>query len=402
MPAESDDILRALCERARSEPKQAMTAPPAFYRSEEIARLETERIFKKDWLCAGLAAEIPNTGDYITFSLAEQPIFVIRDGEGRVRSFSNVCLHRLMQLLNDRGNSRRITCPYHAWTYDLDGRVLGAGHMGRPPHFDKRDYCLPEIRTEIWEGWIYVTLNADAPRVADMLAPLHADVARYQMAGYVPVAHQDHVWATNWKMLCENFMEGYHLPVAHRATVGAWFPVEDTEFTPKVYEHFTTQTFTKDETATYGRAHKDNTRLEGRWRYTSVMPTIFPTHMYVLAPDHFWYLSLRPKSVGEVHVRFGVALAPEVVASLADLPAFVDTLVGFFDRVNAEDRVVVESIYKGAGSPLAQAGPLSWLEREIQDFQIYLANRLADAKIDVSRLQRPVKDAAVVSKGQTS
>jgi phenylpropionate dioxygenase-like ring-hydroxylating dioxygenase large terminal subunit len=391
---EAQAILQSLADTARLEPKMALTAPPAFYRSEEIARLETERIFKRDWLCAGLAAEIPKSGDYITFSISDQPIFVIRDEHAAIRSFSNVCLHRLMQLVDGRGNTRRITCPYHAWTYALDGRVIGAGHMGRPPHFDKRDYCLPEIRTEIWEGWIYVTLNPNAPSVAEMLAPLHAEVARYDMAAYVPVAHQDHVWATNWKMLCENFMEGYHLPVAHKATVGAWFPVEDTEFTPEVHAHFTTQTFTKDANATYGRAHPDNTRLEGRWRSTSVMPTIFPTHMYVLAPDHFWYLSLRPKTVGEVHVRFGVALAPEVVASLTDLPGYVDKLVTFFDRVNAEDRTVVESIYKGAASPLADVGPLSWLEREIQDFQIYLANRLADARIDVSTLKRPLKDVA--------
>ena len=208
-------------------------------------------------------------------------------------------------------------------------------------------------------------------------------------------------WKTNWKMLCENFMEGYHLPVAHKATVGAWFPVEDTEFTTAVYDHFTTQTFTKDENATYGRAHKDNTSLDGRWRYTSVMPTIFPSHMYVLAPDHFWYLSLRPNGVGEVRLPFGVALAPEVAAALADRPAYVDKLVDFFDRVNEEDRVVVESIYRGAGSPLSAAGPLSWLEREIQDFQIYLANRLVDAGIDVSSLKRPAKDAAVASKGHS-
>ncbi|MEZ5925787.1 MAG: SRPBCC family protein [Hyphomicrobiaceae bacterium] len=391
---ETDALLETLARTARLEPRQAMTLPPAFYRSEAIAEIETERIFKRDWLCAGLAAEIPKAGDYITFSIAAQPIFVVRDEAGTVRSFSNVCLHRLMQLVEGRGNARRISCPYHAWTYDLTGRVIGAGHMGRPPHFDKRDYCLPEIRTEVWEGWIYVTLNPDAPRVADMLAPLLKDVARYQMAGYVPVAQQEHVWATNWKMLCENFMEGYHLPVAHKATVGAWFPVEDTEFSPEVHEHFTVQTFTKDETASYGRAHEDNTRLEGRWRYTSVMPTIFPSHMYVLAPDHFWYLSLRPHGTGEVKLKFGVALAPEVVASLTDLPSYVETLVGFFDRVNEEDRAVVESIYKGAASPLAEAGPLSWLEREIQDFQIYLANRLADARIDVSALRRTVKEAA--------
>lgn len=396
-------LVAALADVARLEPKKALTIPPACYHSDEIHRLELERIFRKEWLCVGLAAEIPEAGDYKTFSIADQPIFTVRDARGRIRSFSNVCLHRLMPLLAGSGNARRITCPYHAWSYDLDGKVIGAGHMGRPPHFDKKDYCLPEIRTEIWEGWIYATLDPDAPPVAERLAELLPEVSRYRMAGYVPVAHQDHIWQTNWKLLVENFMEGYHLPVAHKATVGAWFPVEDTEFPTKVYDSFTYQTFTKDETATYGRAHKDNTTLEGRWRFTSVMPTIFPSHMYVLAPDHFWYLSLRPRGVGEVHVRFGVALAPEVDAALVkagDKARFVDDLVTFFDKVNAEDRVVVEGIHQGAGTPLAAQGPLSWLEREIQDFQIYLANRLADARIDVSRLSRPAKDAAVVATGR--
>lgn len=390
-------LLAELAGVARLEPKQALTIPPACYRSEEIHKLELARIFRADWLCPGLAAEIPAAGDYLTFSIADQPIFTIRDGDGRIRSFANVCLHRLMPLLAGRGNSRRITCPYHAWTYDLDGKVIGAGHMGRPPHFDKADYCLPEIRTEVWEGWIYVTLAKDAPPVAGLLAGLLPEVQRYRMAGYVPVAHQDHIWQTNWKLLVENFMEGYHLPVAHKATVGAWFPVEDTEFSPKVHAAFTYQTFTKDESATYGRAHKSNTALEGRWRFTSLMPTIFPTHMYVLAPDHFWYLSLRPRGTGEVHVRFGVALAPEVDAELVASKTktkFVGDLVTFFDKVNAEDRVVVEGIYEGAGTPLAAQGPLSWLEREIHDFQIYLANRLADAQIDVAGLRRPIKDAA--------
>jgi hypothetical protein len=100
--------------------------------------------------------------------------------------------------------------------------------------------------------------------------------------------------------------------------------------------------------------------------------------MYVLAPDHFWYLSLRPKGVGQVQVRFGVALAPEVHQALGDgRDAWVSDLVGFFDRVNAEDRTVVEGIYRGAQAPLAAQGPLSWLEREIHDFMGYLARRLA-------------------------
>ena len=101
--------------------------------------------------------------------------------------------------------------------------------------------------------------------------------------------------------------------------------------------------------------------------------------MYVLAPDHLWYLSLRPKGVGEVDIRFGVAIAPEVDAILSKLDqrtAWVESLVEFFDHVNSEDRKIVESIYEGSRSSLAASGPLSWLEREIHDFQKYLTRRL--------------------------
>jgi hypothetical protein len=107
------------------------------------------------------------------------------------------------------------------------------------------------------------------------------------------------------------------------------------------------------------------------------MPTVFPTHMYVLAPDHLWYLSLRPKSIGEVHVRFGAALAPEVMSSLNDPKSFVDELVGFFDRVNDEDKGIVEGLYEGTAAPLAHPGRLSWLEREIHDFMGYLDRGLS-------------------------
>ena len=100
----------------------------------------------------------------------------------------------------------------------------------------------------------------------------------------------------------------------------------------------------------------------------------------MLAPDHLWYLSLRPKSLGEVQVRFGAALAPEVMNSLNDPPSFIGELVDFFDRVNEEDRVVVERLYQGTGAPLARPGRLSWLEREIHDFIRYLDRNLADRR----------------------
>ena len=378
----AQEILKGLKQVAQSRLEDAFTVPPAIYSDAEIAELELERIFKAEWLCPGLAADIPNPGDYITWNIAGQPVYVIRGRDGVVRSYANVCLHRMMTLLQDRGNCQRITCPYHGWTYDIDGRVIGAGHMqGRDPEFDKKGYRLPELRTEIWQGWIYVTLNVQAPSVAERLKELEPEVARYRPDKYISVALQDHLWNTNWKLLTENFMEGYHLPVAHRETVGAWMPVDSTKFPDKVHDSFTYQTFEKDETAKYGRAHPDNAHLEGRWRYTTIMPTVFPTHMYVLAPDHMWYLSLHPRDLDHVRVRFGLAVAPEAYAALGDgRQQWLETTLAFFDKVNAEDKFVVEGIHRGSSSPLARSGPFSWLEREIHDFSHYLDRQLNGAQ----------------------
>jgi phenylpropionate dioxygenase-like ring-hydroxylating dioxygenase large terminal subunit len=369
-------LLGELDHSASAPLSAAFAMPSGIYHDEAILRLENERIFSADWLCAGLAADIPEPGDYLTYSIADQPVFCIRGKDGTIRTLSNVCRHRMMMLLTDRGHTRRVVCPYHAWTYSLEGKLIGAGHMERTDGFQKADHCLPEIRTEIWNGWIYMTLNPDARPVAELLAPLDDFVERYEMHNYIPVVQTDHVWNTNWKLLTENFMEGYHLPVAHKSTVGAWMPMDSVVFPDKVHEAFTYQTFVKDENAIYGRAHKNNTRLKDEWRFTTVMPTVFPSHMYILAPDHVWYLSLRPKGTEQVHVRFGIALAPEVHASLDDPEGWIGTLTAFFDKVNAEDQFVVEGICDGSRAPDAKAGPLSWLEREIHDFIKYLANRL--------------------------
>jgi choline monooxygenase len=378
LSAHATQILRGLSQVANSTLDEAFTVPPAIYSDDEIAALELERIFKADWLCPGLASDIPKAGDYITYNVAGQPVFIIRGKDGGIRAFANVCLHRMMTLVQDRGCAQRISCPYHGWTYDMEGKVIGAGFMaGRDPEFDKKGYRLPELRTEIWQGWIYVTLNADAPSVAELLKELEPEVARFRLDKYIAVAQQDHRWNTNWKLLTENFMESYHLPVAHKATVGAWCPIEETKFPEAVNPNFSWQTFEKDENARYGRAHKDNTHLEGKWRYTSLMPTVFPSHMYVLAPDHMWYLSLHPDGAGHVRIRFGLAVAPEVHAALGDgLAAWLETTLAFFDTVNAEDKFVVEGIHRGSASPLARPGPFSWLEREIHDFARYLDRRL--------------------------
>jgi choline monooxygenase len=374
----TSSLLSLLKEAAAQPADHARALPGGLYTSEHIYKLEQQRIFRRGWLCAGRAAEIPNVGDYLTFSIAGQPVLVLRTGVVEIHSYSNVCLHRMMVLKEGRGNLRSIVCPYHAWTYDLHGRLTNAGQMHRSASFDKQKHQLPSIRTETWQGWIYVTLDSDAQSIRTLLEPLESMIAPYGMSDYIPVMVQDHLWQTNWKLLNENFMEGYHGPFVHRETVGAGVAVAETKFPPRISDHFTLSSFTKPEGAVYGCAHERNRRLNGEWRRTSILPTIFPTHSFSLAPDYLWYLSLRPTRPGEVMVRIGVSLAPENHADAARTEGAIRALESFFDKVNGEDRVMVETLFRGVQAPLAHGGMLSWLERELHEFTQYLARQLID------------------------
>ena len=368
--------LKALGARQLAE----ATAPPkGIYSSPDILALEQERIFGAGWLCAGRADEIARPGDYMTFEMGPQPVILVRGKDGAVLAHANTCRHRMMRLVEGKGNASRFTCPYHAWTYGLDGGLVAAPHMDQTSCFDKKELSLADIRCEIYQGWIYVTLNGGARPVADMLAPLTSVIERYGQEHYRTIFTEEHVWDTNWKCLTENFMESYHLPVAHRETVGANFTVSENTFGEAGDEDdFAFQFFTKTEGAPVGRAHPANDRLEGDWRRTSVMPTVFPSHMYVLAPDHLWYLSLQPDGVGRTRIRYGAALAPEVMDSADDSLALIAEKKAFLDKVQVEDKHVVEGIFNGAMSPLAVPGPLSWMEQENHQFARYLARHLCD------------------------
>ena len=119
-------------------------------------------MFSRDWVSVGRASALKAPGDYIAYELAGQPIVVLRDGEGRLRAMSNVCRHRMSTLVEGQGSARALVCPYHGWTYNLDGTLRGAPAMSRNEGFCKEDYKLPAVRCEEWLGWIMVTLNPDA------------------------------------------------------------------------------------------------------------------------------------------------------------------------------------------------------------------------------------------------
>ena len=374
-----NSVLNDLKNLASKDLTNATAMPKELYSSNEILNLEEDLIFSKEWICVGRENEIPKVGDYFTFELGKQPLIVLRDKNKNIKVLSNVCLHRMMKIVDGKGNKKNFTCPYHAWTYNLDGNLVKAKYMDKTECFEKNHLKLPELKTEIFLGWIYVTLNQNPESLSENLKSLQTMVTPYKMENYINIISEEHEWNTNWKILTENFMEGYHLPVAHQGTIGPYFNVMDTEFDSKgSYDFFTYQTFTKNEDAIVGTAHPSNKSLTGKWRHTSILPTIFPSHMFSLAPDHLWYLSLQPNGTDKVKIKFGAAIAPEVLEAQDNPEVFLEETKRILYEVQNEDRFVVEGICKGVNSPLGSPGPLSWLERENHEFTQYIAKKLTN------------------------
>jgi len=140
--AELNALIAVLSENASKPAEEARALPPGVYHSPEFLALEESEIFSRQWICIGRADSIPETGDYIACDILDQPVVAIRGKDGVVRGLSNVCLHRMARLLEGKGNAKRLVCPYHAWTYGLDGALTGAPHMEQNTCFNKKDYKL--------------------------------------------------------------------------------------------------------------------------------------------------------------------------------------------------------------------------------------------------------------------
>jgi phenylpropionate dioxygenase-like ring-hydroxylating dioxygenase large terminal subunit len=369
------DPIAALQATAARPFTEARAMPPAVYTSEAVTAAELERIFARDWVCVGRAEALKKRGDYLTYDLAGQPVVVLRDNEGGIRAMSNVCLHRMSTLLTGTGRRKVITCPYHAWTYELDGRLRHAPYMDQNACFNREDLRLPQIRSELWQGWIFITLNPDAEPVADRLKGLADAIAPFGMESYTELFRETHVWNTNWKVLAENFMESYHLPACHAATIGSLSQIDAGEL-PEGAPAYNIHFITKDPSFTLSVAHKDNTTLTGDWRLTTAVFAIYPSLMITLTPGYFWYLSLHPKGPAHVHIVFGGGLSPDFVND-PEAPTHFEALKKLLDEVNEEDRGCTERVFRGVSSRLAAPGPLSHLERPLYDFACYLADRLS-------------------------
>jgi glycine betaine catabolism A len=200
----------------------AKTLPQRYFVSPEIFAEEQEKIFSTQWVLVGHQSQLSQVGDYFVAEVASESLIILRDRGGEVRGFYNVCRHRGTRLREDsNGHLSAIQCLYHAWTYGLDGRLIGAPHMDDVPGFDKADYSLHPVNLALWEGFIFVNLaDASTQRggyisLEEWFAPLAGKFSRWKLPALRSAKRIEYDVRANWKLMFENYSECYHCPGVH-------------------------------------------------------------------------------------------------------------------------------------------------------------------------------------------
>jgi len=364
------NLHRELSERQKGGRASTRGMPADFYTSNKFLAFEKEEIFRKEWVCLGHAGEIPNPGDYFTTELIGEPLLVVRGDNGEVRVLSNVCRHRGNLVTTGKGNRRRFSCPYHAWSYDRNGDLKAAPMMDKVEGFDKKACSLPILKTELWCNFIFVNLDGFATPLAPRLEGLQEASANYHNEERNFLHLEEDVWATNWKCLVENFMEGYHLSVTHRKSLHAITPTKLCQKLPAEAGYTAYVAGYAPDFPPRAPFHPD---LNEEERKRSLLFCVYPSFVATTAPNCTLFMCIRPKSIGRVSIRWGVIGHSEDPKSPA-----VQNYIDIAHAFNAEDREKLETLQKGLNSRFYEPGFLGPedLEGTIRDFYDYVLSML--------------------------
>jgi choline monooxygenase len=219
-PVTAEDVRRVAI-GFHEDPARSMSLRAETYTESRWLEADLRAIFARTWQWVCHVEELRSPGSYVSATVAGMPVAVVRDRDGRLRAFYNVCKHRAHELLSGSGTTRNIVCPYHAWTYGLDGQLKAARRADRMETFDKREVCLDRVRVEEFGGFVYVNLDPAAAPLADQAGDLAADIARWapDVSRLTHAERLTYDVATNWKNVIDNFLECYHCHIAHKEFV---------------------------------------------------------------------------------------------------------------------------------------------------------------------------------------
>ena len=369
--------------------------PPAAYSDPAFFEFEMEAIYGHEWICVGRGDQIPNPGDFFTITIAGESLIVTRNKAGEVNVMSSVCQHRAMCITapaqrpqeewfelppETSGNCNTFRCPYHWWTYDLDGHLIGAADMDRTTGFDKSDVQLPKLKVELWKGFIFVNFDDKAEalsprlgRVATALANFHIE----EMITVDPMTVPDLPF--NWKIMAENFMEGYH-PSRLHSGIHDMAPSKNSDFAqcePGDAGFF----------GAMGSIHVDpafnptskilfpvieTLTEEERWKIQFAY--IPPSLLIGLQPDSAFWFTVQPTSVNSHTLTMAYIFPP----STLELPLFSELLgaaVQGVELFNNQDLPTNTAVQLGMESRFAPRGRYSWQESILPTFNTWLIER---------------------------
>jgi Rieske 2Fe-2S family protein len=381
--AETLPFDRAALEASMAPP--GLTLPGPAYVDPEVFAWERQRFFEGSWYCLGRSADLPGPGDQRAVEVGEDAVLLVRGGDGTLRGFFNTCRHRGHQLVPCGGssrNSRYIRCPYHSWTYTLDGTFKTAPDVRDRPGWRKDDPAnsLIPARVEEWGGWLFVNCSGDAPPLAQHVGNLAETLEPYEPERLVVGASHDYVIEANWKLICENYHECYHCSTIHPELCEVTPPESGVAFeatglvvggTMDLKEHAETMSLDGRSRGSF-LAGLDDVR-----RRQVLYVQLFPNVLISAHPDYVMTHRLEPVDEGHTRIECQWLFPPEAFEREEFDPSYA---VEFWDVTNRQDWSACEGVQRGAGGRGYRQGPLSDMEANVWQFvtvvaQSYLAGR---------------------------
>ncbi|MDB5451629.1 MAG: hypothetical protein JWO33_207 [Caulobacteraceae bacterium] len=340
------------------------------YTSPEVAERERTVIFGRHWLMAARAEELAKVGDYMTLDVAGESVVIARDSETSISAFMNVCLHRGAELVQGCGNARKLSCPYHSWSYDMAGRLLAAPRA-ETAGFDPKGQRLDPVRTAQWRGWVFINLDPNGESFEDFIRQWDEELWYYRADKCRLAFKTETIFACNWKYVVENVMDYYHAQTVHFASFGKQFdfsagPLPLKEM-PKggASVQFDTKGRINDP-LTFPRLPW----LEDRPDFGAGKAAIFPninlfSNTESIRTSTFW-------PVDENHMKLVLYfLLPEDAFAVEDYEAKRDRYRAITLQIAGEDKEVMESLQRNSKSAHFKPGPIVDLETPIRHMQDY-------------------------------
>ena len=324
----------------------AESLPPWCYTSDAFYRREVEEILVKSWNLVGRVDEIPGPGDYRVFDLCGRSAIVVRGDDGEIRAFANTCRHRGTRLLDDAGHGRAIICPYHAWTYRLDGTLFGCRGMEKTRGFDRAANSLAPVRLGTWAGFVFVCFSEACADLETWLGDLPEQFGSYRFETFELVRRKHYDLDCNWKLYIENAMEDYHTPTVHKSSIG----LQETNLIPTIGEW---DSIHMESEATIAVLPEDTTPfphvegLEGRPASGTSFTVLYPTTFFGTTQDCMWWLQTIPDGPRKCRVIQGACFPSSTVAR----PDFADHVGKYYKRWDKIDSRGQRHLGTPAGRP---------------------------------------------------